>query len=130
MNRLKNSDVIAYAERAAKILGLELPARERVLRNLEAKITVQVCTETMQLWIDPYYIAYSRRGKNEKIHYVYLTEYHIAEEYESYARARRSQKNDEKLPAEIEQDFEAARKAMRRTGRQYIVDRDFFLRAP
>jgi hypothetical protein len=130
MNRLKENDVIAYAERAANILGMKLPPKEWMLRWMEAKIPIPILleNETAQLWIDPYYIAYSRGDKKE-IHYPYLTEYHIAEERESYQYGLRRGRITEGLPAEIERIFEAAQSAMKRAGREYIIDRDFFLGA-
>ena len=90
MDRLKNNDVIAFAERAAKKLGMELPSKAWMLRYMEAKLPIPILVEneTTQLWIDPYYIAYSRDSERE-IHYPYLTEYHIEEEHASYLWAHR-----------------------------------------
>jgi hypothetical protein len=79
------------------------------------------------LWIDPYYIAYSHDSERE-IHYPYLTEYHIEEEHASYLWGLQHRRIEKGLPEQIAQTFEAARSAMRRTGRQYIIDRDFFFR--
>jgi len=130
MDRLKNNDVIVFAERAAKKLGMELPSKAWMLRYLEAKLPIPILVEneTAQLWIDPFYIAYSHDSERE-IHYPYLTEYHIEEEHASYLWGLQHRRIEKGLPEPIAQAFETARGTMRRTGRTFIADMDFFRRA-
>lgn len=68
------------------------------------------------LWIDRYYIAYSHDDEHE-IHYVYLSQHHIKEEWESYLDA----KGSSLLPGHIEQQFRYAQENMDHHEQKYWI---------
>ena len=72
--------------------------------------------DTIQLWIDRHYIAYSRFNE-EPVHYVYVTKVHIDEEIKAYKR---------NLPKSIEAEFSKASLHMEKTDADYYFSRKFF----
>ena len=70
-------------------------------------------------WIDKYYAAYRRTG--EKIRYVYLSRYHIAEEEQALSDLRAQRGLYLELPEEITLAFQEARDRMEKSHTQYIL---------
>ncbi len=128
MNKtLNDSTLMIYAEKAAQKFGITLPEIKLLLKYINQLVpkTMLIENEEMQLWIDKYYIAYSRYDE-EEVHYVYLTKTHIREERVSYRKARKERKNQVCLPNTIKSNFIKALCCMRQTKLGYYLDKDFF----
>jgi|GEM_PF-1747238 len=110
-SELSRHDIIQYAEKVAYKLGVTLPSVKLIHAQLKDILPLPVIIKNSkyQLWIDMYYIAYSRYDE-EEIHYVYITQNHINEEYKSYAIARALRKNKVCLPQNIKKSFRIAQK--------------------
>lgn len=108
-NHLPVDDVIALATRVVTRLRLRIPSVDELRVALQDRYGyAQLISDgEIQLWVDRLYIAYSRMDEC-KVHYVYLTDKHIEEEYRSYQMARSERKNNVFLPANIDAQFKKA----------------------
>lgn len=66
------------------------------------------------LWIDPECIAHQHGS--DPVRYLFLSKAHIVEEYSSYRDASQERKQEIRIPKEIDRQFRAALKLMRRHG--------------
>lgn len=135
--KLSRHDIIQYAEKAANKLGIKLPSVKIIHKQLKDILPLPVMVDNgkYQLWIDMHYIAYSRQDEKE-IHYVYITQHHINEEYDSYRKARALRKNKVCLPQNIKNSFSVAQKYINKkkieatkrneTAVNYWLDKTFF----
>lgn len=128
MNKTLNDlTLMTYAEKTAQKFGITLPEIKLLLKyiNEATPRTIRIDNGEFQMWIDKYYIAYSRYDQ-EEVHYVYLTKTHIREERVSYRKARKERKNQVCLPNTIKSNFIKALCCMRQTKLGYYLDKDFF----
>ncbi len=128
MNKiLDDFTLIEYAQKTAQKIRMTVPATKLLLKYINQMVpkTTLIENEEMLLWIDKYYIAYSRYGE-KKTHYVYLTREHIREESKSYMKARKDRKSQVRMPNTIKSNFIKALYDMRKTKLKYYLDKDFF----
>jgi hypothetical protein len=118
---LSPGDVVAIADKLAKDLGISLPAKEKLIKDFsqENPLPVVISASGYTLWLDRYYIAYSRAEKGT-IRYVYVSRTHILEEYRNF-QDMKVRGVDESLPPEIGSAFKAAETEMHRTGKEFYV---------
>lgn len=117
-NKLPIENIIAIAKRVAGQLGITMP-HEAVLMNklnMQNPYPLVVKSNLFTLWIDRYYIAYSHDDETE-IHYVYVSQHHIKEEWESYLGADGASL----LPGHIEEQFKFALERMETHEQKYWI---------
>lgn len=116
---LKISDVMELCHEAGENLNITVPDDETLFKqfSLQIPLPFMLKNDELQLWLDRYYIAYSRYDETA-IRYVYVSKYHINEERNSYKRR--------KIPKEIIQPFYYAEKQMGKYNLDYYVSKKFF----
>lgn len=74
-------EIINCAEALAKMLGLRIHDKKRLKKNINRKIPITTFfyNEKFTLWVDRYFIAYSRSGYLD-VWYIYITKENISEE--------------------------------------------------
>ncbi len=110
---IDDRSLISYAVKVAQKLGLSIPDPNYILSQMNLKIPQPIIVDngTYQMWIDKYYIAYSKCD-SPQVKYIYITKEHIKEECESM-----------QLPGVIKKAFTAAQRAMAKTGLDYYLDK-------
>lgn len=124
---LDDNTVLKYADIMAQKLGVKIPDLKHIKKRMLLTVPQQTVVDNgeYKLWIDKFYIAYSRHDEDD-IHYVYITKQHIYEEYDSFKKAREYRKTKLYLPKRIRQIFNSALCRMRASGLDYCVDKIFF----
>jgi hypothetical protein len=125
---MKMAKILSYLEVAeltvdmARKLHMRVPSADELLKNMNRhnSLPQQFRDTGSQLWVDKYYLAYSR-WDDPDVHYVYLTAEHIEEEYISYKEARQARKTLDKLPVAIKKQFAEAELQMRATENNYAI---------
>jgi len=81
MKRMNANRVLMLAEIVAAELGLKLTDKMNILKGLKAKFPIPLILSQngYRVWLDRYYIAYS---KNDEwfVHYIYISREHTREE--------------------------------------------------
>ncbi|MCK9479284.1 MAG: hypothetical protein M0R40_07275 [Firmicutes bacterium] len=116
---LKIGDVIDLCRETGENLNITIPDDETILKEFSLQIPLPFIlkNDELQLWIDRYYIAYSRYDETA-VHYVYVSKLHINEERNSYKRR--------KMPNEIKQALDYAERQMDKYNMDYYVSKKFF----
>lgn len=116
---IKISDVMELCREAGENLNITVPDDETLFKQFSLKIPLpfMLKNDEMQLWLDRYYIAFSRY-REATIHYAYVSKYHINEERNSYKRR--------KMPKEIKRALDYAEKQMDKYDMDYYVSKKFF----
>ena len=125
--RLDDATVVKYAQKAALKLGIKLPEPMLLFDKMSLAIPqpIILCNGEFQLWVDRYYIAYSRFDE-DSISYVYLSKHHIKEEVNSFQIAARKSGMKVDLPNSIRNPFIRSLEYMKSSDTDYYIDRAFF----
>jgi hypothetical protein len=119
---LNVQEVAELAVQVAKRIRLRVPsAAELHVALKRRRAPAQLITDGYaQLWLDRLYVAHSTID-DPVVHYVYLTDTHVAEEYCSFRTAREARANKVFLPKWIEVQFEKALRKMAAEDKSYVV---------
>lgn len=122
-NDISKHDVVEMAMMAATKLNIKIPSEKTLLRQLfKKKFIPQIYSNGItKLWVDRWYIAFSNINEDE-VHYIYLTQRHIFEEYTSFMQASRARKKQIQLPQQIDIVFKKALHEMANTKKTYILN--------
>lgn len=114
-------EIAALAIRVASTVQVKAPSEaELCLALMKRGTPAQLISDSYtQLWVDMLYIAYSTID-DPMVHYVYITDRHIAEEYQSYLAARKTRKNEVFLPESINQQFGDALRKISSSKKNYV----------
>ena len=116
---MTNKEVAKVAKQVAKNLGMKIPPEFYIVKKFEYIYPVPMIysNDMYQLWVDRYYIAYSRYDEVD-VHYIYLKKNHIWEERKN---CKESQK-EVKLPDNINRVFKDSLLKMKRTNAKYLLE--------
>lgn len=120
--QLKETEIAELAHKVAAHIQIKMPAVEELQVELSKRRQMPLLfTNTYsQLWVDKLYIAYSDID-DPNVHYVYLTDKHIDEEYRSYNASRRERNKDVCLPEYLNEIFRKALKEMRESEKNFVI---------
>ena len=124
---MTDARILNLAREVAGNLGIAVKNPQRILLNMRPKsipITTILCNKNHTLWIDKYYIAYSKTG-NLDVRYVYITRNHIKEELPEIKKMlKKSGFTDFITLTGIQEQMRQALKVMTETGKEdYVFDR-------
>lgn len=119
---LKAIEVAELAERVASHIRIKIPPVDELSAKISKRraIPFVISDSYIQLWVDKLYIAHSDID-DPNVHYVYLTDKHIDEEYRSYSTARRETNRDVFLPEYLDKVFKEALKEMRESEKNFVI---------